>query len=626
MNSKIIFDKKVLNNKKAVLDNAKVSLKSYFIGIDRIIDELIDCISVWYLMPELLKRPVIINLWGMTGVGKTDLVRRLVKLLDFQDRFTEVELSNNSSTYWNTSVSSVLTDNELNDEKPAIVLFDEIQRFNTIDTDGKPVQSTKFTDFWELLSDGKLSKKQKEDLDGYLYDIAMRKKNRERQIAKDPNYEEDRYYLGSWEASRLKKSLNYDGSLEEMYDMGEEEVMSLILKAKKKKAIYEPVNHSRTLIIISGNLDDAYKMSGQVSEADVDADIFSAFTSKISIMNIKEALFRLFRPEQVARFGNIHILYPSLNKADFRKLIAREVDRVKSETFENTGVKIEIDESINELIYANGVFPVQGVRPVYSSVTDILEVNISKYLLQALVNDKDNITISYNKLAQQLIVKIGDETINQPYVGRIDKAREGNTLDATYNISGHESGHAIVYMVLFGLIPLQLKSKLASNYAGGFTFPHQIHETKKSMIDMIKVYLAGGIAEELLFGSDNASTGREDDRRRATIIATDYIRRYGFDADFTANYSIEDYPYRMNFETTDENIEKTLAKLSQETRDLLNSNFVVLKKLTQELVINGNITPNNIQKIANEYGINAQIKPEGYLHISQYSEILDNIN
>ena len=44
-------------------------------------------------MPEVLSRPLVVNLWGMTGVGKTDLVRRLVAALGLQERFVELELS-----------------------------------------------------------------------------------------------------------------------------------------------------------------------------------------------------------------------------------------------------------------------------------------------------------------------------------------------------------------------------------------------------------------------------------------------------------------------------------------------------------------------------------------------------
>ena len=40
---------------------------------------------------------------------------------------------------------------------------------------------------------------------------------------------------------------------------------------------------------------------------------------------------------------------------------------------------------MNGLIYRNGVFPVQGVRPVFSSVIDILESNVSRFLFEALM-------------------------------------------------------------------------------------------------------------------------------------------------------------------------------------------------------------------------------------------------
>lgn len=129
------------------------------------IDELIDGIRVWYLMPEVLSRPIILNLWGMTGVGKTDLVRKLVKSSGQQERFIEVELSNGDTTSYYSSVGAVLDRNGMNDDKPKIVLFDEIQRFNTLDADGKPLVNTKFTDFWELLSDGRLSKRERSNLD-----------------------------------------------------------------------------------------------------------------------------------------------------------------------------------------------------------------------------------------------------------------------------------------------------------------------------------------------------------------------------------------------------------------------------------------------------------------------------
>ncbi|QTR46609.1 AAA family ATPase [Thiothrix litoralis] len=615
------LDKTHIQARKAELEAAKQALKQHFVGIDKIIDELMDCIQVWYLMPELLKRPVIINLWGMTGVGKTDLVRQLVKHLHFQDRFAEIELSNTGQTSWSSSVSAVLDDYGFHNGKPCIVLFDEIQRFNTIDSKGEALPQTKFMDFWELLSDGHLSKKQKDDLDSFLYEYYQRERNAQRRRSKgDKDDEEDvgPAYISTWDAINLKKALNLDMDVGDMLDITEEEMVNMILAAKRKKVIYEPINHTQTLILISGNLDDAFQMAHQAAEADVDADIFHAFTTKVTLMDIKDALLRKFRPEQVARFGNIHLVYPSLRKQDFNTLITREVNRVQTDTEQRTGIRLVTDASINRLIYRNGVFPVQGVRPLFSSVTDILEVNLSRLLLQALTDDADEIHLHYDEAQQKIMARLGDATLEYPYVGRIDKIRQDNTLAAVANISAHEAGHAVVYMVLFGLIPLQLQSKVASSYASGFTFPHQLHRTRRSLLDMIKVYLAGGVAEELLFGYQEASTGRENDRERATELAMDYVRRYGFDDEFQATYTIEDYPHRMNTTVTDMDVEKMMMRLVSETKELLGQYAHFLHALSNALADAGKLETQDVAAIAQQHEVQAEIKPEGHLHIADY--------
>jgi hypothetical protein len=43
------IDLSELDAKKQVLDRAKKELKAYFIGIDHIIDDLMDYIQIWYL-------------------------------------------------------------------------------------------------------------------------------------------------------------------------------------------------------------------------------------------------------------------------------------------------------------------------------------------------------------------------------------------------------------------------------------------------------------------------------------------------------------------------------------------------------------------------------------------------
>lgn len=614
------IDLKTIEKRKKTLTQCRKYLKREFIGIDAIIDSLLNYIQVWYLMPEILTRPVIVNLWGMTGVGKTDLIRKTIKFLDFHDRFVEIELSNTDQSNWKTSVFKILDDNNFNDEKPAVILFDEIQRFNTIDNDGNSLPQTKFMDFWELLSDGRLSRKSLYDFDYYLYNFMGQKEANKRKKAKGEEVDEDDNYVNTWQMLEFKKSLGLEFDIENFSQMTSEDMVELILKSKKEKKIYEPVNHSKTLIIISGNLDDAFSMANKTSEADIDADIFHAFTKKITLVDIKNALSKKFRPEQVARFGNIHLIYTSLKHIHFEKLITREIKRIIKDTKSRLGISLKIDKSIHRLIYRNGVFPVQGVRPVFSSVIDILETNLSNYLFEAIVNNYKDISISYHEEREEIIAIVGSTTITTPYVGRIDKIRQANEIDTVANISVHEAGHAVAYLLLMGLAPLQLKSKIASSYAAGFTFPHQIHDTKDNLIKKIKIYLAGGIAEEVVFGKQHASIGRSNDREQATMLAVDYVRRYGFDDEFQSVYTMDPYPYTLNKDQTDLDIEKMTARLLAETKELLIQNIQLLKKMSIALSINGTLNAEEIADIAKSFGHAVDIKEEGYFHITNYDK------
>ena len=428
--------------------------------------------------------------------------------------------------------------------------------------------------------------------------------------------------VGIWEARNLKKMLGLEEDVVDIADMSKVQMLERIIEAKARKRVYEPVEYSQTLILISGNLDEAFQMATHTSDSEVDADIYHAFTRKITAVDIKNALTRRFRPEQVARFGNIHLIYPSLRKADFEALIQKEVGKILGRTEESFGVKVDIDDSIYRLIYRNGVFPVQGVRPVFSSVTDILETNLSKFLFEALHRDYNHVRISYDSEAKKITGVINEETIEIPFVGRIDKIRQSNINAVVANVSVHEAGHAVAYIALFGLAPLQLKSKVASSYASGFTFPHEIYETRESMIKKVTVFLAGGIAEEMIFGEENATVGRLNDRENASMLVMDYIRRYGFDKRYQANYTLE-YGFAMDKQSTDKDVELMVAGLVTDTRALLEKHRDFLLAISRLLYKKGSLEAKEVAALAAEFGQKAEIKEEGYLHLPNYEEPLN---
>lgn len=210
-------DKKQVAARQEVLERTRAELKAFFVGIDGVIDDLCDGIAVWYTMPEILDRPVIVNLWGMTGVGKTDLIRRLVRHLDIQEHFVEIELSNGDSTSWHSSVASRLNESGALRGEPTLLLFDEIQRFNTIDSDGKPLVNTKFSDFWELLSDGRLSRREPPDYEYLIASMMSGKRNIEKRRAAGEEVSDD--VIGIWEAQSMKRTFGLEGDLDELSDM-----------------------------------------------------------------------------------------------------------------------------------------------------------------------------------------------------------------------------------------------------------------------------------------------------------------------------------------------------------------------------------------------------------------------
>jgi len=117
-----------IKQRRAELEVVKQELKTEFFGLDAIIDRIIDSVATWYLLPQAISYPVIINLWGLTGVGKTQLVRSLVKKLKYQDRFVEVQIDGFSigSGFYQDSICSILQSSGIGEGETGILLLDEV--------------------------------------------------------------------------------------------------------------------------------------------------------------------------------------------------------------------------------------------------------------------------------------------------------------------------------------------------------------------------------------------------------------------------------------------------------------------------------------------------------------------
>lgn len=139
----------------ARLKEAAAILKQEYIGIDTVIDTVVSSIHSWYVFPELQEFPVVVNLWGMTGTGKTSLVYRLCELIGIDDKLTPVVVGRNNHEPLDP-LQEILRNQG---SEPFVLLFDEFQRFRTLNSEGEeiadlpPMNGT----MWTLLDSGKVS-------------------------------------------------------------------------------------------------------------------------------------------------------------------------------------------------------------------------------------------------------------------------------------------------------------------------------------------------------------------------------------------------------------------------------------------------------------------------------------
>ena len=100
----------------------------------------------------------------------------------------------------------------------------------------------------------------------------------------------------------------------------------------------------------------------------------------------------------------------------------------------------------------------------------------------------------------------------------------------------HEGGHALVSLYTQGAMPLHKVTVIPRGQALGVTVQlpegDQTSVTKKELIARLDICMGGRVAEELIFGPDNITTGASNDLEQATKIAHHMVMSYGMSDEF----------------------------------------------------------------------------------------------
>jgi cell division protease FtsH len=655
--------KKVFSQKNQRLVEIAVQLKNEFIGIDEIIDQLIYAVKPWYLAPELQESPLVINLWGMTGVGKTSLVERFIALA-LEDELVPCVTFNLGDKSFAEDVLDRLEYLEKTKDERAVLIFDEFQHAKTLKEDSTELDKPFSRLVWSILDEGNFYfmplKYERPYIHEWLNGLEICLKrgvkieggkvvDKADVYSQIMGFERRDLYIPielSTEKPIKNPDLNFfnENQISDIAELSREkfkfksdlraflstidgpqlrdflENLSLVTVGSQK------VNLTKSLIFILGNLDAAYDMSYSMSSED-NADQYHEESKKVGFNEIKDVLKTKFRLEEIARLGNIHLIYPALSGDVFRQYIQKQLTHIQHKYESKFNLKLSFEPSLSNMLYEEGVIPAQGLRPLKSSIRYLLEPALLE-MLGSLVTERQEINIRV--LGDQFeAISAGEKIFSKELHLPIRKAKNrSQNADLKSVIAVHEAGHALAYMLYFGKFPKKITIKTADAASGGFVKIDkfsEVHSLAKLRAD-VKVRLAGKIAEELVFGADCVSDGSSSD----LYMATKYLMVGASDCGFAKrNVSMEHF-YKGNGELMpiDQEVNlwvmKEMEDATNEVKQTLQDFSWALSIIIKNLVQLEEINQEEIKKIfiENEVNLNDLFQHKN-LYIP-YQEKLEN--
>jgi hypothetical protein len=556
--------KRILSHKQARLDRARSALKASFIGIDTVIDRIIDAIGSWYLFPHLHDRPVVVNLWGLTGVGKTSLVMRLAKELDMMEvfRYFDMGEAGENSDHVRTVLMDIL---EHGNGKPNLLVLDEFQHARTIEENSHERRHPENRTVWQLLDSGTLLVRPHfwdyRELIDHLPKL--------RQLVHTGGIRVERGWVVEG-VDHFMKSMNMgvrpfcgagDGAMVPLIHEALKEDLMGILSDRfgstieltefletldgpesiryLEKALLESqrprlVDCSRSLIFVLGNLDEAYPMTKSLNP-DLDADEFHERSKRISLTDVKTALQKRFRSEQISRLGNTHIIYPAFSRNTYERIVANGLDEIAATMWTQERLRLRFDASVHDIVYREGVFPTQGARPVLSTLCDMVRSKMSVIAVEAKMKGLGRHAVRMGYASGTMVVDFLDRAgtvahrLVLPQPAALEELRKPTRDDRQAIAAVHEAGHAVAAIVLRRILPEQVMSVSVEDGIGGYVLLRDplSYTAKSHLLNELACYLAGHAAERMVFGEEHLTLGAEDDIERATGLITHAIKACG---------------------------------------------------------------------------------------------------
>ena len=226
--------------------------------------------------------------------------------------------------------------------------------------------------------------------------------------------------------------------------------------------------------------------------------------------------------------------------------------------------------------------------------------------LENLLNEAALLTVRRNKKA--ITMAEIDEAHDRVLMGPAKKSHK-YTEKEKRTVAYHEAGHAVVGIKLDGANDVQKITIIPRGSAGGYNLMLPKEETylrtKKELLDSISGFLAGRVAEEIMF--NEVTTGAQNDFEQATKIARAMVTEYGmsdlgpiqFEEQQSSVFLGRDYNKAQNFshevaKQIDEEVRKIITVQYEVTKKIVKENMDLLKLIAETLLEYETITKEQI--------------------------------
>jgi hypothetical protein len=607
-----------LRQREKFLSTIWSQTKNDYVGNHAEMDTLARSLDLWLTNWEYATRsPTVVGVWGLTGSGKTSVVRQVLTQAGLDPRTIYIDLKRVvNPDHAAQAISQLITmfsprmtqerEKWSNEPRKMVVILDEFQRAQTRAADGSRL-SNPFVDFlMECLGNqGQVS------VENSDYSSLFR------------SIESDLRALEILEADGLPNIRDYPSNLPQTGSKAKAFVRRRIRTNQELLSVTPPnviLDFSQALFVTLGNFPIGFRDAESINPELASADELHRSTSKMTRTDLTELLKKIFHPEDLGRLGPDQLIFHSILEKDYYALIDLTLSKI-SDHAKTLGLEIEVSPTLKELLVSKVLMPGLGPRVflevLYKTFDDpLLRIKrhtaslysgkkvprSTKFLVSASEdgtiirwspqNTAAPINFEQPSLWGELSAgvwrseKTDGTTGPSPYAGAIAKAREKRLIVAAV----HEAAHATLMASTQKIVPDVVQTDSQSQNVGGFTrfAPElKLEPTFRSDAIALLAYLLAGVAGEVIvFGEP--SLGGTDDFKKANLLAASLFRTGNLQAGekrlMANDVAFQLYgPVPLGFEIYRESVDSVLQEGLRMAKEILQNEKRFFLELSQKL-------------------------------------------